>query len=242
MMRSIDWTSNPPSRFARPEKGRELGDFAARRDPRGWMDPPHPAEDLLCCVRCWCAIRWRYPGRECRRGRRSGSGSHNKWRGQVSRRRRRARNCEIGFFPVRIGVVRLFRDAGRDRAPGSRPQGLREERRRPKSLDLCGKIISRKSEGQRNGFALGGGDSVDVILELVGNPVGLFVGGAQGMPTRGRLAVLSWGLAGVMEHQIVASGREGAYQSYSQSRSSITRHCPARGLRLPARMLRFGVP
>src|SRR5947209_20363934 len=29
------------------------------------------------------------------------------------------------------------------------------------------------------------------------------------MPTRGRLAALGWGLAGVMEHQIVASGQEG---------------------------------
>ncbi len=47
-------------------------------------------------------------------------------------------------------------------------------------LNLCGKIICRKAEGQRNGFAFGGGDSVDVILELVGNPVGLFVGGAPG--------------------------------------------------------------
>src|SRR3989475_11414476 len=29
------------------------------------------------------------------------------------------------------------------------------------------------------------------------------------MPTRGRLAVLGWELAGIMEHQIVASGRGG---------------------------------
>jgi len=58
-------------------------------------------------------------------------------------------------------------------------------------------------------FALGEGDCVDVILELVRNAVGLFVGLRQGMPTRGREAVLSWGLAGVMEHQIVTFGREG---------------------------------
>jgi len=35
----------------------------------------------------------------------------------------------------------------------------------------------------------------------------------QGMPTRGREAVLGWELAGVMEHQIVAFGREGGNPS-----------------------------
>jgi hypothetical protein len=88
-------------------------------------------------------------------------------------------NCEIGFFPVRIGVVRLFmaRGAVKRRIHVRRAPGKNEG---VQVLDLCGKIICRKLERQRNGFALGGGDCVDVILELVGNSVGLFVGGAPG--------------------------------------------------------------
>src|SRR6266404_5055337 len=47
------------------------------------------------------------------------------------------------------------------------------------------------------------------------------------MPTRGRLAVLSWGLAGVMEHQIVASGREGG------NLEEVNRHADRLALRRP---------
>ena len=43
----------------------------------------------------------------------------------------------------------------------------------------------------------------------------------QGMPIRGREAVLSWGLAGVMEHQIVTFGREGGNPSGGDSRFVI---------------------
>src|SRR5258708_35333017 len=44
------------------------------------------------------------------------------------------------------------------------------------------------------------------------------------MPTRGREAVLSWGLEGVMEHQIVAFGREGG--NPSEGRLAIRDSCP----------------
>ena len=64
-------------------------------------------------------------------------------------------------------------------------------------------------ERNRDGLALGCGDGGKVILELARNSVGLFTGRAPGDATRGLEAVLSWGLAGVMGHQIVASGREG---------------------------------
>ena len=43
------------------------------------------------------------------------------------------------------------------------------------------------------------------------------------MPTRGRLAVLGWGLVGVMEHQIVAFGREGGNRVKSGLRKCDSR-------------------
>jgi len=99
VMRGVDLDVESAVTFREAGSGRELSELAARLDPRG-MDgiSRNPAEDLLCCVRCRCAIRWRCPGRECRRGRRSGSGSHSIWREQVSQRRRRARELRNRFF------------------------------------------------------------------------------------------------------------------------------------------------
>src|SRR6266480_5055597 len=37
------------------------------------------------------------------------------------------------------------------------------------------------------------------------------------MPTRGRLAALGWGLAGVMEHQIVTFRREGGNRGWEET-------------------------
>ena len=180
VVRSVDLDVESAVPFCEAGKGREVGDFAARLDPRG-MDgisrirrKTFPAVfdvgvqfagDVLIesaaetDVQALAAItngENRFPGGE----------------GVLE-------NCEIGFFPVRIGVVRLFVTQGaiERRIHVRRASGKNEG---VQVLDLCGKVICGKLEGQRNGSALGGGDCVDVILELVRDAVGLFVRGAPG--------------------------------------------------------------
>src|SRR5260370_14195694 len=93
-------------------------------------------------------------------------------------------DCKISFLPVRVGVMRLFVTQGaiERRIHVRRPSGKNEG---VQVLNLCGKIICRKLEGQRNGFTLSGGEGGERILEPSRIPFGLFLIGAPWEPPRG---------------------------------------------------------
>src|SRR6266849_3712600 len=88
-------------------------------------------------------------------------------------------DCEIGFFPVRVGIVRLCvarsvveRRVHVGRAPGKN-EGVQ-------ILDFGDKLFRWELQGYGNVRASGFLDGVKIILELARYPIGLFVGGAPG--------------------------------------------------------------
>src|SRR5712664_1656017 len=88
-------------------------------------------------------------------------------------------DCEIGFFPVRVGFVRLRVTRG---AIERRIHigGSAGEDKSVQVFDLGGELVWGKLERQRDGFALCGSDGGGVILELVRDLVGFLVGGSPG--------------------------------------------------------------
>jgi hypothetical protein len=89
------------------------------------------------------------------------------------------KNCEIGFFAVGVGVVRLFMARGAIKR-GIHVSGGTGENEGIQIFDLGGEVAWRKLERQGDWLSLCGGDCGKVILELVRDPMCLFVRGAPG--------------------------------------------------------------
>jgi len=80
---------------------------------------------------------------------------------------------EIGFFPVRVGLVR-FLAARRAVKRRIYVRGGARENEGVQISDLCGEFIWRKLERHVHGLRLGG-DGGEVMLKFVRNAVDLFV-------------------------------------------------------------------
>jgi hypothetical protein len=131
-------------------------------------------------------------------------------------------DSEIGFFAVRVSVVRLFMARG---AVKRRIHigGSAGEDEGVQIVDLCGEFVWRKLERHVDGLGLGCGDGGEVILKLVRDGVGLFMRSAPGDAHTGARATVQLEVSrghGTPNRSIRRGGRQPG-----QSLCGARQHC-----------------